>query len=142
MRDLLQDQGFSKIHWCDQIFFPTDENIDLSKRFFDYPETIGIPTLNMSHIDYKGRKQFQPSGGDSSAAPYLAGVYACALQDNKIFMTRPNWQEELDTILKETATPMKNGGKMIKPIGIRERVTQIAREMEMNLIKQKSLQNE
>ena len=119
-------------------FLPTSKNTQT-----EYQDNIVYIPTNEKTVPYdKGGYLYQKLGGDSSAAPYLAGVYACALQDNKIFMTRPNWQEELDTILKETATPMKNSGKMINPIGIRERVTQIAREMELNLIKQKSLQNE
>lgn len=138
----LHNNGFANVHWCDEIFFPDDENMEQHKRFSQYPGIIGIPTLNMSHIDYHGVKRFNGYGGDSSAAPYLAGVYACALQNNQIFMTRQNWQEELDTILQETATPTKNGGKMINPMGIRERVSEIAREMEMNLIKQNGIQHE
>lgn len=119
-------------------FVPTSENTISDK----YKHSVQIPTNEKTVPYYLGGYLYQKLGGDSSAAPYLAGVYACALQNNQIFMTRPNWQEELDVILQETTTPMKNGGKMINPIGIRERVTQIAREMEMNLIQQQSLQNE
>ena len=115
-------------------FVPTS----LDTHSTEYNETIKIPT-NEKTVPYNtGGYLYQKIGGDSSSAPYLAGVYACALQDNQIFMTRPNWQQELNTILQQTATPIKSGEKIINPLGIREQVTKIAHEMEMNLIKQKS----
>lgn len=119
-------------------FVPTS----LDTHSTEYNETIKIPT-NEKTVPYNtGGYLYQKIGGDSSSAPYLAGVYACALQDNKIFMTRPNWQQELNTILQQTATPIKSGEKIINPLGIREQVTKIAREMEINLIKQKSTEHE
>lgn len=119
-------------------FLPTSK--DTKTEYKD--NIVYIPTNEKTVPFHTGGYLYQKLGGDSSAAPYLAGVYACALQNNEIFMTRLNWQEELDTILKETATPIKNGGKMINPTGIVERVTQIAREMEINLIKQNGTQYE
>ena len=119
-------------------FIPTSENTISN----EYEHTVQIPT-NEKTVPYcSGGYLYQKLGGDSSAAPYLAGVYACALQNNQIFMTRPNWQEELDTILQETATPTKNGGKMINPVGIREHVSEISHEMETNLIKKNGIQHE
>ena len=112
---------------------------DETEKYKMYP---GIPTDCKTTPYYKGGYIYKKQGGASSTYPYIAGVFACACQDNQIFFTRPNWQDELFKILEETAIIDKNGGKMINPIGIRERVTQIAREMELNLIKQKSLQNE
>ena len=106
------------------------------------PQPIGIPTDGKTSPFYLGGYKYTRQGGNSSVPPYLAGVFACACQDNQIFFMRPNWQDELFKILEETAITNKNGGKMINPIGIRERVTQIAREMEINIIKQQSLQNE
>ena len=103
---------------------------------------IGIPTDGKTTPFWHGGYYYTRQGGSSSTFPYVAGVFACACQDNQIFFTRPNWQNELAQILQDTAIESKNGGKMINPTGIRERVTQIAREMEMNLIKQKSLENE
>ena len=119
-------------------FVPTS----LDTHSTEYNETIKIPT-NEKTVPYNtGGYLYQKIGGDSSSAPYLAGVYACALQDNTIFITRPNWQQELDTIMKETATKSKNGALIINPINIRKRVFEIAHEMKMNLIKQKSTQHE
>lgn len=138
----LHRDGFDDIHWCDEIFSHRNADQIPTSRFLTDPALISIPTRNMSHINYKHAKQFNPDGGDSSAAPYLAGVYACVLQNNQIFCTRPNWQDELDTILRETATKHPLGGLMINPDGIYQRVSQITREMEINLIKTKSMQNE
>lgn len=97
---------------------------------------IGIPTnMRTTPLGSNGW-QYRISGGESSAAPYLAGVYACALSGNKLFMTRPNWQAELNEILKSTATRRSDGNYMINPSGIRARITEIVKQMEMNLIKQ------
>jgi len=112
---------------------------DITEKYKMYP---GIPTDCKTTPYFQGGYIYKRFGGASSTYPYLAGVFACACQDNQIFFTRPNWQDTLFQILEETAITDKNGSKMINPIGIRERVTQIAHEMEMNLIKQKSLQNE
>ena len=51
-------------------------------------------------------------------------------------MTRPNWQAELNEILKPTATRRSDGNYVINPSGIRARITEIVKQMEMNLIKQ------
>lgn len=108
----------------------------------DITKLVGIPTDCKTTPYYKGGYMYTKFGGASSTYPYLAGVFACACQDNEIFFTRANWQDDLFQIMQETAIQNNNGPKMINPIGIRERVTQIAREMEMNLIKNKRLQNE
>jgi hypothetical protein len=44
--------------------------------------------------------------------------------------------------MRETAIESEHGGKMINPAGIRERVTQIAREMELQIAKQNGTQHE
>ena len=111
-------------------------------RYPNNTDFIGIPTDGKTTSFWQGGYKYTRQGGSSSTFPYLAGVFACACQDNQIFFTRQNWQEELTTILHDTAIESEHGGKMINPIGIRERVSQIAREMEMNLMKQQSLQNE
>ena len=97
---------------------------------------IGIPTNMWTTPLGSNGWQYRISGGDSSAAPYLAGVYACALSGNKLFMTRPNWQAELNEILKSTTTRRSDGIYVINPSGIRARITEIVKQMEMNLIKQ------
>lgn len=96
---------------------------------------IGIPT-NMRTTPFGSNGwQYRISGGESSAAPYLAGVYACALSGNKLFMTRPNWQLELNEILKSTATKNSDGNYMINPIGIRSRVTEIVKQVQLEVMK-------
>lgn len=101
---------------------------------------IGIPTDSKTTPYYKGGYHYVRLGGASSTYPYVAGVFACALQDNAIFFTRPNWQDELFEIMEQTATEHPLGGKMINPSGIESRVSEITRTMEMNLIKNKTNQ--
>lgn len=104
--------------------------------------TIGIPTDGKTSPFFKGGYRFALDGGSSSTFPYLAGVFACALQGNTIFCTRENWQDELIEIMKQTASEHPMGGKIINPTGIVERVSQIARTMEMDLIKHQASQHE
>lgn len=103
---------------------------------------IGIPTDGKTSPFWLGGYAYTRAGGSSSTFPYIAGVFASATQGNQIFFTRPNWQNELKDILVHTATESKNGGKIINPDAIVHEVTRISREMEMNLLKQKSMQNE
>lgn len=103
---------------------------------------VGIPTDGKTSPFWLGGYAYTRAGGSSSTFPYIAGVFASAAQGNQIFFTRPNWQDELKDILVRTATESKNGGKIINPDAIVHEVTRISREMEMNLLKQKSMQNE
>lgn len=103
---------------------------------------IGIPTDGKTSPFWLGGYAYTRAGGSSSTFPYIAGVFASATQGNQIFFTRPNWQDELKDILVRTATESKNGGKIINPDAIVHEVTRLSREMEMNLLKQKSMQNE
>lgn len=103
---------------------------------------VGIPTDCKTIPYYKGGYLYHTNGGESSTFPYLAGIFACALQNNQLFFTRENWQDDLIKILAETAKTLPNGGKMINPDGIEQRVSEITREMQNNLIKQQRLQNE
>lgn len=103
---------------------------------------VGIPTDGKTSPFFLGGYAYSRAGGSSSTFPYIAGVFASATQGNQIFFTRPNWQDELKDILVRTATESKNGGKIINPDAIVREVTRISREMEMNLLKQKSMQNE
>lgn len=103
---------------------------------------IGIPTDGKTSPFWLGGYAYTRAGGSSSTFPYIAGVFASATQGNQIFFTRQNWQDELKDILIRTATESKNGGKIINPDAIVREVTRISREMEMNLLKQKSMQNE
>lgn len=103
---------------------------------------VGIPTDGKTSPFWLGGYAYTRAGGSSSTFPYIAGVFASATQGNQIFFTRPNWQNELKDILVRTATESKNGGKIINPDAIVHEVTRLSREMEMNLLKQKSMQNE
>ncbi len=105
---------------------------------FNMDKVIGIPTnMRTTPLESNGW-QYRISGGESSSAPYIAGVYACALQGNQLFMTRPNWQQELNDILKSTAIEHPVGGKMINPFGIRNCVSEIVKQMKMDLMIQKA----
>ena len=103
-----------------------------------YQDKIGIPTDGKTTPYYSGGYIYRRSGGNSSTIPYITGVFACALQDNTIFCTRPNWQDELIEIMKETATQNEHGEKIINPLGIESRVSEIARTMEAVITKQQS----
>ena len=101
-------------------------------------KVIGIPTnIRTTPMGADGW-QYNITGGESSAAPYIAGVYAAALSGNQPFMTRPDWQSELNDILKSTATQTPDGNYMINPSGIRGRISEIVKQMEMDLIKQRA----
>ena len=98
---------------------------------FNMDKVIGIPTnMRTTPLESNGW-QYRISGGESSSAPYIAGVYACALQGNQLFMTRPNWQQELNDMLKSTAIQTEQGNYMINPSGIRDQVAEIVEQMEM-----------
>ena len=99
---------------------------------------VGIPTNMRTTPMGADGWQYNITGGESSAAPYIAGVYAAALSGNQLFMTRPDWQSELNDILKSTATQTPDGNYMINPSGIRGRVSEIVKQMEMDLIKQRA----
>lgn len=99
---------------------------------------VGIPTNMRTTPMGADGWQYNITGGESSAAPYIAGVYATALSGNQLFMTRPDWQSELNDILKSTATQTPDDNYMINPSGIRGRVSEIVKQMEMDLIKQRA----
>lgn len=112
------------------------------RRYPNKTKEIGVPTDGKTTSFWQGGFKYTRQGGYSSVCPYLAGVFACACQDNQIFFTRPKWQDELTQILQDTAIESEHGGKMINPIAICERVTQIAHEMELQLAQQKRTQHE
>ncbi len=123
-------------------FVPCDTFSAVGDKRKKSDNRIGIPTNKKTTPYFKGGYRYGHTNGDSAAAPYLAGVFACALQDNTIFCTRPGWQDELMDIMKRTAIDHAHGGKIINPTGIVDTVTQIAREMELNIIKQQANQHE
>ncbi|MBD5389249.1 hypothetical protein HDR63_03265, partial [bacterium] len=112
------------------------------KRFAMPTDRIGVPVNGKTTPCYRGGYYYTRQGGASSTFPYLAGVFACALQGNQIFCTRPTWQDDLMRLVRDTAQPHPQGGLIINPTGIVDAVTQIARDMEMNLMKQQSMQHE
>jgi len=133
----LQNSGIAVVQCSGREFSQFNPRFGPSRQ-----NTISIPTDGRTFAYFTGGYKYGNSNGDSAAAPYLAGVYACALQGNQIFCTRPNWIKEINDIMKRTATESENGGKIINPVAIVDAVSQIAREMEMNLIKQKKMQHE
>ncbi|MCQ2571411.1 MAG: S8 family serine peptidase [Alphaproteobacteria bacterium] len=133
----LHDSGILVIQCDGKEFFNFNPKFGPQKT-----DTISIPTDARTFAYYKGGYKYGNSNGDSAAAPYLAGVIACALQGNQIFCTRPNWIDEIKDIMKRTATESENGGKIVNPYGIVNAVSEIARTMEIQLIKQQSIQHE
>lgn len=130
--------GFYKNKSC----YPRDKRFSIDETKPWFKNQIGIPTDGKTTPYFQGGYMYNRLGGTSSTIPYLAGVFACALQDNTIFFTRPNWQNELIEIMKQTATKHPLGGRIINPSGIESRVSEIARTMEQNLIKQQNMQHE
>lgn len=124
-------------------FIPTSHDTPVlgDKRIEYTSDVIGIPT-NCKTTPITTGYAYKKICGDSASAPYLAGVFACALQGNTIFCSRPNWQNELNEIMRATAIEHPHGGKIINPSGIVERVSEIARTMEMDLIKHQASQHE
>lgn len=141
---------------CDEIFAECERNgimviggayhnlgtFPCDKRYPNKTNYVGIPTDGKTTSFWRGGYKYTRQGGSSSTFPYMAGVYACALQGNQIFCTRPNWIHELQEIMQRTAIESENGGKIINPTGIADTVSQIAREMEAQIIKQQSTQHE
>lgn len=119
-------------------YIPCDKHTNVGGEKTEYQNVLGIPTNEKTVPMVDGGYLYQKLGGDSSAPPYLAGVYACALQGNQIFMQRPDWQKELNDILAETALEAPNGGRIINPKAIRNHVSEISRQMEMAIFKQNS----
>ncbi len=119
-----------------------EEVIHMMNLPFGPDKRIGIPTnMRATPLESNGW-QYNIIGGESSAAPYIAGVYACALEGNRLFMTRKNWQQELNDILKSTAIQTENGNYIINPNGMRKKVSEIVKQMESTIIKQQTNQND
>ena len=119
-----------------------DETIRMMNLPFDSDKVIGIPTnMRTTPLESNGW-QYRVTGGESSAAPYIAGVYACVLEDNQLFMNRSNWHQELNDILKSTALQTEQGNYIINPNGMRAKVSEIVKQMEMTIIKHQANQND
>lgn len=119
-----------------------DETVRMLNLPFGPNKVIGIPTnMRTTPLESDGW-QYNTTGGESSAAPYIAGVYACALEGNQLFMTRQNWQQELNDILKSTAIQTAQGNYIINPDGMRTKVSEIVKQMEATIIKHQIHQND
>lgn len=83
------------------------------------PEGIIIPSDYRTMASQQGEDKYiyQEKGGASWSAPYLAGVYALALQINPSLT-----QKELEKLIIETAIVNKKGLKIINPKGIIEAI--------------------
>ncbi|MCL2758565.1 MAG: S8 family serine peptidase [Alphaproteobacteria bacterium] len=99
---------------------------------------VGIPTDGKTNPWFLGGYAYDRMGGASSMFPYLAGVFAMALQGNMAFCNQPDWQSKLMEIMKNTAQSDEKGGKgkIINPAGIVKEVARRAREIELEMIKQ------
>ena len=117
-------------------------DIPYDKRYKNKTNLIGIPTNGKTTPFWQGGYYYTRQGGTSSTFPYIAGILACATQGNELFFTRKNWPDELRDIIKQTATNSPEHGLAINPDGIAETVTQITKEMEKQVIINKSKQNE
>lgn len=82
---------------------------------------LGIPTDGKTNPYYLGGYAYGRLGGSSSTFPYLAGVFALALQDNSAFTQLPNWQDLLMKITYDTAVD-----SIVNPAGIVDEVSRIA----------------
>lgn len=116
--------------------------IPYDKRYKNKTNRIGIPTNGKTTPFWQGGYYYTRQGGSSSTFPYIAGILACATQGNELFFTRKNWPDELRDIIKQTATNSPEHGLAINPDGIAQAVTQITKEMEKQIIINKSKQNE
>lgn len=116
--------------------------IPYDKRYKNKTNRIGIPTNGKTTPFWQGGYYYTRQGGTSSTFPYIAGILACATQGNELFFTRKNWPDELRNIIKQTATNSPEHGLAINPDGIAETVTQITKEMEKQVIINKSNQHE
>ncbi len=98
----------------------------IKERIVQFKSEIIVPSdyrTMASSWRKEGQYMYNGRGGISWSVPYLAGLYALALQVN------PNIeQEEIAKIIKETAIVNKRGLKIINPKGI------------IDLVKEKSLE--
>lgn len=120
----------------------TSEYIPYDKKYKNKTNLIGIPTNGKTTPFWQGGYYYTRQGGTSSTFPYIAGILACATQGNELFFTRKNWPDELRNIIKQTATNSPEHGLAINPDGIAETVIQITKEMEKQVIINKSNQHE
>lgn len=116
--------------------------VPYDKRYKNKTNHIGIPTDGKTTPFWQGGYYYTRQGGASSTFPYIAGILACATQGNALFFTRQNWPDELRDIIKRTATNSPEQGLVINPDGIAQAVAQITKEMEKQIIINKSKQNE
>ena len=116
--------------------------VPYDKRYKNKTNRIGIPTDGKTTPFWQGGYYYTRQGGASSTFPYIAGILACATQGNALFFTRQNWPDELRDIIKRTATNSPEQGLVINPDGIAQAVAKITKEMEKQIIINKSKQNE
>lgn len=102
----------------------TMQNNQFDKRFGFRDYGLGIPTDGKTNPYYLGGYAFERLGGTSSTFPYLAGVFALALQDNPDFTRLANWQDRLMEIAYDTAV-----GSVVNPEGIVEEVSRITQTL-------------
>jgi len=103
----------------------------IKDRLFD--NKTSIPTDGKTTPFYNGGYLYHRLGGASSTFPYIAGVFACALQNNINFILLPRWQDKMFQIMHETALTNENGCKIINPKGIVDNVTELTNQLNIQL---------
>ncbi|MDR3126485.1 MAG: S8/S53 family peptidase [Rickettsiales bacterium] len=88
---------------------------------------LSVPTDGKTTPYFRGGYCYERLGGFSSAVPYLAGVFAMALQGNQSFARQAGWQERMMRIARVTATATKSGAKIINPTAIVDEVARADR---------------
>ena len=116
--------------------------ISIDRRYKNKTNFVGIPTDGKTTPYYLGGYKYSRLGGNSSAIPYIAGIFALALQNNQTFCLQLDWQTKLMNILVDTAIETKQNGKIINPEGIVQKVSEITNELNLSLIKNKKIINE
>lgn len=116
--------------------------VPYDKRYKNKTNCIGIPTNGKTTPFWQGGYYYTRQGGQSSTFPYIAGILACATQGNELFFTRQGWQDELRNMIKQTATNSLEHGLTINPYGVAQAVAQITKDMEKQIIINKSNQHE
>jgi hypothetical protein len=81
-------------------------------------KTFFVPTDGKTTPYYKGGFAYERLGGASSTYPYLAGVFALALQANPAFARRKGWQAALMEIAYSTSSVIERDIHIINPPSI------------------------
>lgn len=98
-----------------------------------FDNRIYVPTDGKTNPFFKGGYMYERLGGVSSTLPYLAGVFALALQDNILFAQQKDWQDKIMRIAMSTATEREDGMRIINPAGIVDAVAEQTRKLQLEI---------